>query len=121
MEGPNLRPRERDRLRIEALLEDWPAPPDGAFVRPSAPSSDAAAGAGGGATVCHAGCVAACPEFGPWGGGAAEVTITNGTGFGVRFTLSNGRHVGTYLLEPAESACGRGLGGACITFRDGWG
>lgn len=65
--------------------------------------------------------MAACPEFGPYGGDAAEVTITNRTWSSVRFMLNNGRHVGTFLLEPTESACGRGLGGALITYRDGWG
>jgi hypothetical protein len=105
-----------------SLLKDRPAPPEEAFVPPSAPSSGAAAvpeDHARPATVCQAGCVAACPEFGPWGGDAVEITITNRTGSEVRFTLSNGRHVGTYLLEPAESTCGRGLGGAYVTFRDG--
>jgi hypothetical protein len=95
-----------------SLLKDRPAPPSDA--------ADVAEDLARPATVCQAGCVAACPVFGPWGGDAAEVTITNRTGSEVRFALSNGRHDGTYLLEPAESTRGRGLGGAYVTFRDGW-
>jgi hypothetical protein len=112
--------QDRAHLQIESL-EDCRVPPAGPFVRPSAPSG-VAPDTGDGArasAVCRASRVAGCPEFAR--GDVPEVTITNRTWFAMQFTLSNGPHLGTYLLPPAESICGRGLGGAWITFRDGRG
>jgi len=113
---------DRARLRIESS-KDRSVPSTGDVFSPAAPSSvapDPERGARS-ATVCLPD--GACSESGarPIAQGAAEVTITNHTRFGMKFTLSDGRYLGTYVLAPAESVVGRGVAGVRITYHDGRG
>src|SRR4051794_23516716 len=94
-------PRDHARLWFESL-EDRSVPSAGAFVRPAAPEGvDPDYGART-AAVRLTGCVATYLERGAQTDGVRhepeEVTIINRTWHTVKFTLSNGPYLGTFVL-----------------------
>ena len=115
-----MRTPDRARPRIESS-KDRSVPSTGDVFSPAAPSSVAPDPDGGARSATVYISAGPCSEDRTDAQDTAEVTITNHTWFSMKFTLSDGRYLGTYVLGPAESVVGRGLGGVRITFHDGRG